>query len=82
MKFYCRIDKIVNGVKAAKSVEIAAGVDGFMIYDLRMVDAINDLWDWKCPTENQLQCLPDVDHVTGFSLIKIPEGGVTLDGLK
>lgn len=75
------IEEIVNGVKSAKSVEIAAGVDGFMIYDLRMVDAINELWDWKCPTENQLHCLPDIDHVTGYSLIKIPEGGVTLQGL-
>lgn len=72
----------MNGVKLAKSIEIDAGVDGFMIYDLRMVDAINDLWSFKCPTDNQLHCLPNVDHITGFSLIKIPTGGVTMQGLK
>lgn len=66
----------------AKSVEIEAGVDGFMIYDLRMVEAINELWEHKCPTDNQLRVLPDVHHITAFSLVKIPDGGVTIEGLE
>lgn len=63
-------------------MEIDAGVDGFMVYDLRIVDAVNEMWQRKCPGDNQLSILPDVDRITAASLVKIPEGGVTIEGLK
>ena len=66
----------------AKSVEIDAGVDGFMIYDLRMIDAINELWDRKTHSDNQLTVLPNISQITADSLLQIPKGGVTIDGLK
>lgn len=69
-------------MKLAKSVEIDAGVDGFMIYDLRMVDAINELWQRRIHTENQLNVLPNVENITASSLLAIPKGGVTIAGLK
>lgn len=53
-----------------------------MVYDLRIVDAVNELWQSKCPGDNQLSILPDVDRITAASLVKIPEGGVTIEGLK
>uniref|UniRef100_A0A182QWW6 malate synthase n=1 Tax=Anopheles farauti TaxID=69004 RepID=A0A182QWW6_9DIPT len=74
-------DEIIESVKLAKSVEIDAGVDGFMIYDLRMVDAINQLWDRKTDGENQLNILPNVSGICAESLLQIPKGGVTIDGL-
>ncbi|XP_053687672.1 malate synthase-like [Sabethes cyaneus] len=76
------VDDIIDSVKLAKSVEITAGVDGFMIYDQRMIDAINELWQQKCPADNQLRILPDVEYITAESLIKIPEGGVTMKCLE
>ncbi|XP_058462383.1 malate synthase-like [Malaya genurostris] len=72
---------IIKSVKLAKSVEIDCGVDGFMIYDQRMVNDINELWQQKCPSENQLQVRPNINHITASTLLKIPEGGVTMEGL-
>ncbi|ETN64262.1 malate synthase [Anopheles darlingi] len=74
-------EEIIESVKLAKSVEIDAGVDGFMIYDLRMVDAINELWQRRILTENQLNVLPNVENITASSLLAIPMGGVTIAGL-
>ncbi|XP_053675722.1 malate synthase-like [Anopheles nili] len=74
-------EEIIESVKLSKSVEIDAGVDGFMIYDLRMVDAINDLWHRKSHSDNQLNILPNINQVTAESLLQIPQGGVTLAGL-
>lgn len=74
-------DEITKSVKLAKSVEIEAGVDGFMVYDLRIVDAINELWQSICPGDNQLVVLPDIERISAASLVKIPEGGVTIEGL-
>ncbi|XP_055536849.1 malate synthase-like isoform X2 [Wyeomyia smithii] len=76
------VDDIIESVKLAKSVEITAGVDGFMIYDQRMIDAINELWQQRCSTDNQLKIFPDIEYITPESLTKIPEGGVTIDGLE
>ncbi|XP_058839582.1 malate synthase-like [Topomyia yanbarensis] len=75
------VEDIVKSVKLAKSVEIDSGVDGFMIYDQRMVSDINELWQQKCLSANQLKIRPNIDHITPSSLLKIPEGGVTLEGL-
>uniref|UniRef100_A0A182M6P6 Uncharacterized protein n=1 Tax=Anopheles culicifacies TaxID=139723 RepID=A0A182M6P6_9DIPT len=74
-------EEIIESVKMAKSVEIDTGVDGFMIYDLRMVDAINHLWESKLHSENHLNMLPNISHITADSLLQIPKGGVTIDGL-
>lgn len=74
-------EEIIKNVKLAKSVEIDAGVDGFMIYDLRMVEAINELWHQKTHTDNQLIVLPNISQITAGSLLQIPKGGVTIAGL-
>jgi malate synthase len=36
--------KVVEAVRKAKAVEIAEGCDGFMVYDLGLVEPINSLW--------------------------------------
>ncbi|XP_052860500.1 uncharacterized protein LOC128267655 [Anopheles cruzii] len=74
-------EHIIEAVKLAKSVEIDAGGDGFIIYDLRMVGAINELWEQKIHTDNQLNVIPNVDRITASSLLQIPSGGVTITGL-
>uniref|UniRef100_A0A182TUT4 malate synthase n=2 Tax=Anopheles melas TaxID=34690 RepID=A0A182TUT4_9DIPT len=73
--------EVIESVKMSKSVEIDAGVDGFMIYDLRMIDAINELWERKTHSDNQLTVLPNISQITADSLLQIPKGGVTIDGL-
>ncbi|XP_055625088.1 malate synthase-like [Toxorhynchites rutilus septentrionalis] len=75
------VDEITKGVEKMKLKEIEAGVDGFLVYDLRIVDAMNDLWRKICPADNQLNVLPDIDGLTATSLITIPVGGVTIEGL-
>ncbi|XP_055607122.1 malate synthase-like isoform X2 [Uranotaenia lowii] len=65
--------EIIESVKLAKCVEIETGVDGFMVYDLRIVDSINELWNKKCSADNQIKLIPNVDHITASSLVKIPQ---------
>lgn len=58
------------------------GVDGFMVYDLRIVPHINKLWEIMSPFPNQMHISPDVGGITGATLLMIPKGGVTLQGLR
>lgn len=76
-------DGIVETVKSAKRKEIVAGVDGFMVYDLRLVDDMNALWT-AClgEKENQMDVVPDTKDVRAEGLIQMPKGGVTLRGLR
>ncbi|GJQ65319.1 hypothetical protein Trydic_g7435 [Trypoxylus dichotomus] len=72
---------IINNVVKAKSLEIEAGVDGFMVYDIQLVPCMNQLWDEKRSNSvNQLDFR--IAHViTAADLLKIPAGEVTESGL-
>lgn len=73
----------IDNVRAAKRREIEMGVDGFMVYDLRLVPHMNEMWRQMCgDNDNQLQHLPNVSDIKATTLLKIPKGGVTIEGLK
>ncbi|CAH4034953.1 malate synthase-like [Pieris brassicae] len=72
---------IINNVLGAKLKEIEMGVDGFMVYDSRVVPHVNELWKKSSTTPNQIHRIFDVT-VTPDDLLAIPAGGVTLQGLK
>ncbi|VVC99695.1 unnamed protein product [Leptidea sinapis] len=72
---------VVNKVLEAKLREIEMGIDGFMVYDTRLVPHVNELWKKSSTTPNQIdRKLSDV--ITAQELLTIPSGGVTLQGLK
>lgn len=73
----------IDHVRSAKRREIEIGVDGFMVYDLRLVPHMNELWREICGNaDNQLNYSPDVSDINAMTLLEIPEGGVTVEGLK
>ncbi|CAH0719107.1 unnamed protein product, partial [Brenthis ino] len=72
---------IVSKVLEAKSKEIEAGVDGFMVYDSRIVPYVNELWKKSGVNPNQIYRKLDID-VSPQDLLLIPTGGVTMQGLK
>lgn len=66
----------------AKLSEIKAGVDGFMVYDIGLLQPMLQIWAKYAPSPNQHVVLrPDV-QVTAKDLLLMPSGGVTLSGLK
>ncbi|KAG4067570.1 hypothetical protein HA402_005342 [Bradysia odoriphaga] len=73
---------VIQQIKFAKEVEIRCGVDGFMVYDMRIVDDIKELWQGLCKSDNQLDKQLDVSDIKPLTLIDIPKGGVTMDGLR
>ncbi|XP_071127457.1 malate synthase-like [Mytilus edulis] len=74
--------QIVDKVKGGKVKEIQAGVDGFMVYDLRLLQPMQQLFKKMSPTTNQHQIKrPDV-NLTAKDLLKMPTGGVTQQGLR
>lgn len=74
--------EIIKKVCEAKRREILFGVDGFMVYDLRIVPHIKQLWTDMCRDENQISRVPNIDDITDGLLLELPSGGVTVDGLK
>lgn len=78
-----RANKIIQSVYIAKKNEIHLGVDGFLIHDLRLVPHMNDLWVETCgPADNQISFIPDITDIDEKTLITLPRGGVTVDGLR
>uniref|UniRef100_A0A672GFX0 malate synthase n=1 Tax=Salarias fasciatus TaxID=181472 RepID=A0A672GFX0_SALFA len=74
--------KALDTVTRLKLLEIRAGVDGFMVYDLNLIRPMQRLFQLHTEGENQLQQLrPDVS-VTPGDLLQMPSGGVTLYGLR
>ncbi|XP_069679393.1 malate synthase-like [Periplaneta americana] len=71
------VDKVCRG----KLQEIQEGVDGFMVYDLRLVPHINKLWRDNAPPVNQLSVTLKHIQVTAEDLLQMPSGGVTYAGL-
>lgn len=72
----------IETVKRNKSIEVDAGVDGFMVYDIRLVEPINEFWESKCTADNQMEKIPNCSQITARMFIDMPAGGVTLIGLK
>lgn len=78
-----RSKAIIDNVRSAKRREIEMGVDGFMVYDLRLVPHMNQMWHDMCGSaDNQLDNLPNVSDIEANTLLEIPKGGVTVEGLK
>lgn len=77
-------ESVIKKVVDSKRLEILIGVDGFMVYDKKLVPHINKLWDDMCgSTVNQLSKLSsDATSITVKDLLEIPAGGVTVVGLK
>ncbi|XP_061582409.1 malate synthase-like [Cololabis saira] len=74
--------KVLANVTRLKLLEIAAGVDGFMVYDLNLLKPMQDLFQKHTDGDNQLHVLRDDVKVTPKDLLVMPSGGVTLHGLK
>ena len=67
---------IIDKVVAAKRKEIESGVEGFMVYDLGLVQPCRQLWS------SSPRYSPSSAKVTANSLLTLPPGGVTVNGLK
>lgn len=78
-----RVNEIIRQVYDAKKAEIEMGVDGFMVHDIRLVSHMNKLWLETCGSaDNQLKLMPNIADISERTLLDIPKGGVTIDGLK
>uniref|UniRef100_A0A8C6SN90 malate synthase n=1 Tax=Neogobius melanostomus TaxID=47308 RepID=A0A8C6SN90_9GOBI len=73
---------VLATVTRLKLLEIKAGVDGFMVYDLNLIEPMQRLFQMHTQGENQLHQLRKDAAVTPDDLLSMPSGGVTLDGLK
>lgn len=76
-------DEILQNLVSSKLAEIQAGVDGFMVYDLKLIEYMNKLWQ-KCsgPNKNQIYYLGTSDKITELDLLTLPSGDVTEEGLR
>lgn len=71
---------IIDGVMRLKKIDIELGVDGYLCYDMRLVEHLNDLWKEMCGNaKNQLHRLPNVIHIEPKKLLEIPSGKITID---
>ncbi|XP_053180021.1 malate synthase-like [Scomber japonicus] len=73
---------VLATVTRLKSLEIKAGVDGFMVYDLNLIEPMQKLFQHHTEGDNQLHQLRNDVTVTPDDLLSMPAGGVTLYGLK
>lgn len=74
--------KVLAIVTRLKLLEIKAGVDGFMVYDLNLIEPMQKLFETHTEGKNQLHQLRNDVSVTPDDLLSMPSGGVTLNGLK
>ncbi|XP_039976032.1 malate synthase-like isoform X2 [Xiphias gladius] len=74
--------RVLATVTRLKLMEIKAGVDGFMVYDLSLIEPMQKLFKLHTEGDNQLHQLRNDVTVTPDDLLSMPLGGVTLDGLK
>ncbi|XP_066506102.1 malate synthase-like [Hoplias malabaricus] len=73
---------VITTVNRLKLLEIQTGVDGFMVYDLDLIEPMQKLFQLHSQGRNQLHRLRDDLTVTPEDLLTMPAGGVTLFGLK
>uniref|UniRef100_A0A7N9ASX6 malate synthase n=1 Tax=Mastacembelus armatus TaxID=205130 RepID=A0A7N9ASX6_9TELE len=74
--------RVLATVTRLKLLEIKAGVDGFMVYDLNLIEPMQKLFKLHTEGDNQLHQLRNDVTVTTKDLLSMPSGGVTLYGLK
>ncbi|GAA6234221.1 uncharacterized protein LOC108895518 [Lates japonicus] len=74
--------RVLATVTRLKLLEIKAGVDGFMVYDLNLIEPMQTLFRLHTEGDNQLHQLRNDVSVTPDDLLSMPSGGVTLYGLK
>lgn len=74
--------RVLAAVTRLKLLEIKAGVDGFMVYDLSLIEPMQKLFKLHTQGDNQLHQLRKEVSVTPEDLLSMPSGGVTLYGLK
>ncbi|XP_041845802.1 malate synthase-like [Melanotaenia boesemani] len=74
--------RVLASVKRLKLLEIHAGVDGFMVYDLNLIEPMQELFQIHTEGDNQLHQLRGDVRVTPEDLLSMPSGGVTLFGLR
>ncbi|XP_029296846.1 malate synthase-like [Cottoperca gobio] len=74
--------RVMASVTRLKLLEIKAGVDGFMVYDLSLIEPMQKLFKLHTEGDNQLHQLRNDVTVTPDDLLSMPSGGVTLYGLK
>ncbi|XP_014222822.1 malate synthase 1, glyoxysomal-like [Trichogramma pretiosum] len=75
-------DDIVQNITEKKLFEMSAGVDGFIIYDLKLVDIVNNLWMKFGVYSNQLHYFGSSEKITESDLLTLPHGKITEAGLK
>ncbi|XP_061757576.1 malate synthase-like isoform X2 [Nerophis ophidion] len=73
---------VMATVSRMKLLEIKAGVDGFMVYDLKLIQPMQELFQILTEGDNQLHKPVNHVRVTANDLLTMPLGGVTLYGLK
>lgn len=73
---------VLHTVTRLKLLEIKAGVDGFMVYDMDLIEPMQKLFQLHSSGQNQLLQLRDDITVTPEDLLVMPAGGVTLYGLR
>lgn len=74
--------RVLATVTRLKLQEIKAGVDGFMVYDLSLIEPMQKLFKLHTEGDNQLYQLRNDVTVAPDDLLSMPPGGVTLHGLK
>ncbi|XP_067850156.1 malate synthase-like isoform X1 [Heptranchias perlo] len=74
--------RVIAIVTRLKLLEINAGVDGFMVFDLDLIEPMKKLFLEHTKGPNQLHILRQDLDVTPSDLLTMPSGGVTLYGLK
>ncbi|XP_073342971.1 malate synthase-like isoform X2 [Pagrus major] len=74
--------RVLAAVTRLKLLEIKAGVDGFMVYDLGLIEPMQKLFKLHTEGDNQLHQLRNDVTVTPDDLLSMPAGGVTLNGLR
>lgn len=73
---------ILGEICEGKLTEIQEGVDGFMVYDLKLVPHINNLWkNYGGLFKNQISYPGTKELITEEDLLSLPTGGVTMQGL-
>ncbi|KAG7473073.1 malate synthase, glyoxysomal-like isoform X2 [Solea senegalensis] len=72
----------VATVSRLKLLEIRAGVDGFLVFDLGLIEPMQKLFELHTEGDNQLCQLRRDVSVTAEDLVTMPPGGVNLHSLK
>ena len=75
-------DAALSKVRADKEREAGDGHDGTWVAHPGLVPIARGVFDRLMPTPNQLHRLRDDVHVTAADLLAIPQGTITLDGLR